>query len=63
MQICLIWSSEVNVTSFEPSLPVVIPHNQQRESKLLQWETISLVAIGDGITQAKEEQKYHFIFI
>lgn len=48
-------------TSFsEPSLPALILRDQQRASKLLQWESISLLAGGGGIVQAKKPQKYPF---
>ncbi|XP_042748083.1 ubiquitin-conjugating enzyme E2 D2-like isoform X3 [Lagopus leucura] len=37
--------------------------NQQRENKLLRWEDVSMLAVGDGVRQAKKQQSTIFIFI
>ncbi|XP_052540495.1 ubiquitin-conjugating enzyme E2 D2 isoform X3 [Tympanuchus pallidicinctus] len=37
--------------------------NQQRENKLLWWEDVSMLAVGDGVRQAKKQQNTIFILI
>lgn len=47
----------VNGSSFlQPPLPALILHRRQRESKSLQWESVSAPAMGDGMQPVKEYQ-------